>query len=273
MGNASVQGLDVHREDEVLGAREFEVLEEVEGMGGVPDVGGEFLGPQGDNRFKAMTNKSVPNYCPSTFNGITITKCPTINILRAIIDQKLELDRSEARNPAYMKNSRQKSVRTIVNEIAIDDPVLHFPEYGDRPVQGKWTLLAIYILLGFSILLSVVILVTGLSEETSRSLDELRNDVSQLTEKLGTAGLICSFLDDFKDTFPREGRRPVWVSSGCSSFLPQSKDVQVWWLAMLKLPVVCGSQQLGGFLAHYDTVDKKEFFSLMEGSMTGCICL
>ncbi|XP_048378062.1 hepatic lectin-like isoform X2 [Stegostoma tigrinum] len=111
------------------------------------------------------------------------------------------------------------------------------PEYGDRTVQGKWTPLAIYVLLGFSILLSVVILgtaiillsqmlsemkmsdadfkielshlksnVTGLSEKTSRSLDELRNDISQLTEKLGTAGLIRSFLDDFKDTFPREGK-------------------------------------------------------------------
>eukprot|EP00061_Rhincodon_typus_P014042 g40820.t1 len=43
MGNASVQGLDVHNEDEVLDARESEVLEEVEGMGGVPDGGGEFL--------------------------------------------------------------------------------------------------------------------------------------------------------------------------------------------------------------------------------------
>eukprot|EP00061_Rhincodon_typus_P003051 g19160.t1 len=43
VGNSSVQRLDVHSEDEVLGKRELEVLEEVEGMGGVHDVNGEFL--------------------------------------------------------------------------------------------------------------------------------------------------------------------------------------------------------------------------------------
>eukprot|EP00061_Rhincodon_typus_P012400 g38113.t1 len=36
--------LDVHSEDEVLGARELEVLEEMEGVAGIPDEGGEFLG-------------------------------------------------------------------------------------------------------------------------------------------------------------------------------------------------------------------------------------
>eukprot|EP00061_Rhincodon_typus_P012130 g37671.t1 len=37
------QGLDIHDEDEVLGAGKLEVLEEVEGVGDVPHVGGEFL--------------------------------------------------------------------------------------------------------------------------------------------------------------------------------------------------------------------------------------
>eukprot|EP00061_Rhincodon_typus_P004811 g23481.t1 len=45
-----LQGLDVHSEDEVLGARELKVLEEVEGMGSVPNVGGEFVGQSGKDR-------------------------------------------------------------------------------------------------------------------------------------------------------------------------------------------------------------------------------
>eukprot|EP00061_Rhincodon_typus_P009530 g33104.t1 len=57
MGNANVQGLDVHSEDEVLGARELEVLEELEGMGGVPYVGGEFLDQEGQNRVKVGGDK------------------------------------------------------------------------------------------------------------------------------------------------------------------------------------------------------------------------
>eukprot|EP00061_Rhincodon_typus_P007061 g28351.t1 len=43
MGDTSVQGLDVQSEDEVLGARELEVLEEVDGVCGDLDVSGEFL--------------------------------------------------------------------------------------------------------------------------------------------------------------------------------------------------------------------------------------
>eukprot|EP00061_Rhincodon_typus_P005895 g25965.t1 len=43
MENANVQGLDVHSEDEVLGARELEVFEEIEGMGSVLDIVGEIL--------------------------------------------------------------------------------------------------------------------------------------------------------------------------------------------------------------------------------------
>ncbi|XP_060711195.1 CD209 antigen-like protein C [Hemiscyllium ocellatum] len=84
-----------------------------------------------------------------------------------------------------------------------------------EPVQGKWSPLVICILLGLSILLSMGMLtaavilftqlfsnmkmletdikmdltqllssVTGLTEKTNRSLDELRNDISQLKMKL-----------------------------------------------------------------------------------------
>ncbi|XP_041033279.1 C-type lectin domain family 4 member A-like [Carcharodon carcharias] len=56
--------------------------------------------------------------------------------------------------------------------------------------RGKCPSLVIYILLGLSILLSVVILstavilFTGISENTSRSLAELRTQISQLKENL-----------------------------------------------------------------------------------------
>eukprot|EP00061_Rhincodon_typus_P010640 g35098.t1 len=38
VGDTHAQGLYVHSEDEVLGARKLEVLEEVVGVGGVPDI-------------------------------------------------------------------------------------------------------------------------------------------------------------------------------------------------------------------------------------------
>uniref|UniRef100_UPI00398F2B56 CD209 antigen-like protein C n=1 Tax=Pristiophorus japonicus TaxID=55135 RepID=UPI00398F2B56 len=99
-----------------------------------------------------------------------------------------------------------------------DDLHLHFAEHGVRsaePVRGKQSSLVIYILLGLSILLSVVILgtavilfpqmfgemkasvadfkmelsqiksnITGSSEETRSSLAQLRTDISQLKENL-----------------------------------------------------------------------------------------
>eukprot|EP00061_Rhincodon_typus_P010142 g34205.t1 len=43
------EGLNVHGEDEVLGAGELQVLEKVEGMGCIPNVGGEFLVQRGKN--------------------------------------------------------------------------------------------------------------------------------------------------------------------------------------------------------------------------------
>eukprot|EP00061_Rhincodon_typus_P004748 g23341.t1 len=36
-----------------------------------------------------ITNKRQSNHCPLTFNGVTITETPTINILGVTIDQKL----------------------------------------------------------------------------------------------------------------------------------------------------------------------------------------
>ena len=36
-----------------------------------------------------ITNKRHSNHCPLTFNGVTITESPTVNILGVTIDQKL----------------------------------------------------------------------------------------------------------------------------------------------------------------------------------------
>uniref|UniRef100_UPI00398E5DD2 CD209 antigen-like protein C n=1 Tax=Pristiophorus japonicus TaxID=55135 RepID=UPI00398E5DD2 len=81
------------------------------------------------------------------------------------------------------------------------------PEHGVRsaePVRGKQSSLVIYILLGLSILLSVVILgtavilFTGSSEKTRSSLAELRTDISQLKEVPGMSEEIRSSLAELR---------------------------------------------------------------------------
>eukprot|EP00061_Rhincodon_typus_P005394 g24844.t1 len=75
MWDTNVEGLDVYRKDEVLRAREPEVLEEEEGVGGVPAVGGEYLdrGGKKQSRGGAMV-EGWPNQSASTNTRICLTE-------------------------------------------------------------------------------------------------------------------------------------------------------------------------------------------------------